>query len=101
MTFEELVTTMVRHRVLRAKVITREPAHHQFAPGLGASTEFEVELHPLAFVDASAPADKAGPFPQDIADTKCNCGHPLTEHSEHGLCLQGCSTDVCGLGEKP
>lgn len=81
MTLPELMELMAKHRAVRVK-----------------TSEFEVELHPLAFVPD---VDAADLFPKpgaadDTGGGMCLCGHALTEHSEHGLCLRGCGSDVCG-----
>lgn len=56
---------------------------------------FELELHPLAF-SAEVPG-KGDAFGAGAGEEKCNCGHTLTAHSEHGLCLEGCNADACGM----
>ncbi len=60
------------------------------------TADFEVELHPMAFMGPPELPGKQGPFGDVTSEGKCSCGHTLTEHSEHGLCLLGCSSDGCG-----
>jgi hypothetical protein len=78
MTLPELIDLMTRTRALKVK-----------------TADFEVELHPLAF--SSDLPGKPGIFGESSGEAKCNCEHALTEHSEDGLCLQGCSADACGM----
>ena len=57
----------------------------------------EVELSPLAFPDAPADAQGRMPVPEDEA--RCPCGCPLSEHGDHGLCLNGCDPGKCDASE--
>lgn len=105
MTLEETIQLLVKYRVTKFKgsVGAPMPGQRALPPELTyaqtGQVDVELELHPLAFAGPADPDTKQGAFGTELADKKCNCGHPLTEHSEHGLCLQGCSTDVCGLGD--
>lgn len=81
LTLEETIALMTRTRAIRVK-----------------TPDFEIELHPAAFVP-DIPVSEQGAFEDDVADRKCTCGHTISEHSQDGLCLNGCSSDSCGLGE--
>lgn len=54
----------------------------------------EVELSPLAFPDAPSGAP-AGRLPIPVDEARCPCGCPLSEHGDHGLCLNGCEEGKC------
>jgi hypothetical protein len=78
-TLPDLLELMAKHKALKVK-----------------TADFEVELHPVAFLDVAAPEAKQGPFGDENGEGQCTCGHTLTEHSGDGLCLRGCSSDGCG-----
>ncbi len=76
-TLERVLGIMARHHVLKLKM-----------DGL------ELELHPLAFVK-DIPTEQL--LDRDQPDAgMCRCRHSLTEHGEHGLCLNDCDPSSCG-----
>ncbi len=79
MTLPDLIKLMTETKALKVK-----------------TADFEVELHPAAFFPETAAPTKQGPFGDTTEGGRCSCGHALTEHGEHGLCLLGCSSDGCG-----
>lgn len=76
---EALVLLMLKHGVSRLK-----------------SGDFEAELGGVRHeVKPQAPQDVARMLRDAMGSDKCKCGHEMTSHGDHGLCLVGCPEDNC------
>lgn len=93
MTLEETIQLLAKHRVLKWKGYVDGPRAGE------GQLQAELELHPLAFVaQVEGPEmPKPGAFADTTGAGMCRCGHPLTSHGEHGLCLLGCDGASCEL----
>lgn len=95
MTLEETLQLLVKYRVAKFKGAVDPPK------GDTSYREvLEVELSPLAFVSVAtegSPMPDARPFVDPAGGKMCRCGHALTDHGGHGLCLLGCAGDACEL----
>jgi hypothetical protein len=105
MNLEETLQLLTKYRVLRFKGAVDSPhdtvdTNPNGSPRLRIEREvLELELSPLAFMGAIEPAEnhRAGAFSDQTGAGMCRCGHALTSHGEHGLCLLGCGDDACEL----
>lgn len=94
MNLEETLQLLTKYRVARFKGYIDAPrVADQQIP-------VELDISPLAFTqltDGGPSMPKQGAFTDADGSGMCRCGHALTDHGEHGLCLRGCGDDACEL----
>lgn len=66
----------------------------------GFGFDMLVELHPAGPILDTSPDMPAPKALQDLTGAgMCHCGHDMTAHGGHGLCLMGCNGEECAKGE--
>jgi hypothetical protein len=101
MNLEETLQLLTKYRVLKFKGAVDLMTPEDIASGARwpQREPLELEFSPPALMGAIEPAEnhRAGAFSDQTGAGMCRCGHALTSHGEHGLCLLGCGDDACEL----